>query len=151
MKPIFRANSFAGSHTSLCAKKEIQAAICTGDQRPGVKPADIVFVVEEKAHARFKREGNDLSYTHRLPLVEALCGPSFRVQTLDGRNVPVTVQSSVGPNSVKVRCCLVQGHLLMFKCFHPPHSFHRCSKSLPSNCPSQVECILLRLWYLLRS
>ena len=86
----------------LCRVACLSDMFASGDQRPGVTPADIVFMVEEKPHARFKREGNDLLYTHRLPLVEALCGPSFRVQTLDGRSLPVTVQSSVGPNSVKV-------------------------------------------------
>ena len=74
-----------------------------GDQRPNVTPADVVFVIEEKAHVRFRREGSDLLYSHRLPLVEALCGPSFSVTTLDGRTLPVTVQSSVGLTSVKVR------------------------------------------------
>lgn len=67
-----------------------------------MKPADVVFVIDEKSHPRFKREGNDLMYTHRVPLVEALCGPTFHVQTLDGRSLPVTVHSTVGPNAVKV-------------------------------------------------
>ena len=83
-------------------------------------PADVVFVIEEKAHARFRREGSDLLYTHRLPLVEALCGPSFSVTTLDGRTLPVTVQSSVGPSSVKVRSSMhfLQAFHELCKAFH---------------------------------
>lgn len=31
-----------------------------GDQAPGIIPADIVFVLNEREHPRFKREGNNL-------------------------------------------------------------------------------------------
>ena len=62
-----------------------------GDERPGVAPADVVFVIEEKPHPRFRREGNDLIITHRLKLADALCGCSFTVQSLDGRTIPVTL------------------------------------------------------------
>ena len=57
----------------------------------------IVFVVEEKPHERFKREGDNLVYTCKVPLIEALAGPSpsssssiistKTVKQLDGRNV----------------------------------------------------------------
>lgn len=57
----------------------------------------IVFVVEEKPHERFKREGDNLVYTCKVPLVEALAGPSPNssssiistktVKSLDGRTV----------------------------------------------------------------
>jgi DnaJ family protein B protein 4 len=41
-----------------------------------VVSSTIVFVVEEKPHARFRREGDNLIHTVKVPLVEALCGPS---------------------------------------------------------------------------
>ncbi|BBG94169.1 DNAJ heat shock family protein [Prunus dulcis] len=31
-----------------------------GNQEPGVSPADLIFVVDEKPHGVFKRDGNDL-------------------------------------------------------------------------------------------
>ncbi len=40
-----------------------------GDERPGREAADIIFMIDEKPHPQFKREGNDLVYTHRVPLV----------------------------------------------------------------------------------
>ena len=49
-----------------------------GDQRPGSAPADVVFVVTEKPHAVFRREGADLHCTLRVPLVDALCGATHR-------------------------------------------------------------------------
>jgi hypothetical protein len=36
-----------------------------GDENPGRIAADIIFVLQEKPHPHFKREGNDLIYTHR--------------------------------------------------------------------------------------
>lgn len=45
-----------------------------GDQLPGVIPADVKFVISEKPHDRFKREGNDLVYTARISLADALAG-----------------------------------------------------------------------------
>ena len=53
----------------------------------------IVFTVEEKPHDRFKREGDNLIYTVKVPLVQALTGLSpststgLSVKSLDGRNV----------------------------------------------------------------
>jgi DnaJ homolog subfamily B member 4 len=73
-----------------------------GDERPGRVPADIVFVVDEKPHARFRREGNDLVCTQKLSLGEALCGAKFSVQTLDGRTLELNTGGGVvKPGAVK--------------------------------------------------
>ncbi|KIY93364.1 putative DnaJ subfamily B member 4, partial [Monoraphidium neglectum] len=60
-----------------------------GDERPGLPPADLQFVVEEAPHPRFMRQGDDLHTTVRVPLVSALCGgdASASVETLDGRTL----------------------------------------------------------------
>ena len=62
-----------------------------GDERPGTTPADLVFVIEERPHQKFSREGNDLVYSAKLPLVDALCGATVKLTSLDGR--PLTVCS----------------------------------------------------------
>lgn len=73
-----------------------------GDERPGRVAADIVFVVDEKPHPRFRREGNDLVCTVPLTLVDALCGARFSVQTLDGRTLELNTGGAVvKPGSVK--------------------------------------------------
>ena len=48
-------------------------------------------MLQESPHPKFTREGNDLIYTHRLPLSDALCGTTVSLTLLDGRpiNVPV--------------------------------------------------------------
>lgn len=62
-----------------------------GDQGPNNVPADIVFIVKDKPHARFRREGIDLIYTAKIPLGKALTGCMVEVLTLDERiiNIPV--------------------------------------------------------------
>lgn len=63
-----------------------------GNQEPGVIPADLIFVVDEKPHAVFMRDGNDLVLNQEISLVEALTGKILELTTLDGRNlvVPIT-------------------------------------------------------------
>ncbi|XP_072849525.2 dnaJ homolog subfamily B member 13 isoform X2 [Pogona vitticeps] len=39
-----------------------------GDQGPNIIPADIIFIVKEKLHPRFKREDDNLIYVAKLPL-----------------------------------------------------------------------------------
>ncbi|XP_077976854.1 dnaJ homolog subfamily B member 13-like [Glandiceps talaboti] len=62
-----------------------------GDQGPNNIPADIVFIVRDKPHPRFKRESNNLVFTARVLLGKALTGCSVDVPTLDGRllNIPI--------------------------------------------------------------
>uniref|UniRef100_A0ACB8EAB1 DnaJ sub A member 2 n=1 Tax=Sphaerodactylus townsendi TaxID=933632 RepID=A0ACB8EAB1_9SAUR len=59
------------------------------DQAPGVEPGDIVLLLQEKEHEVFQRDGNDLHMTHKIGLVEALCGFQFTFKHLDGRQIVV--------------------------------------------------------------
>lgn len=72
-----------------------------GDEAPGVIPADIVFVIGEKEHDRFEREGNNLVYKARLSLADALAGAKLDIRTLDGRVLPVAVTEVVAPGATK--------------------------------------------------
>jgi len=45
-----------------------------GNEQSSGESQDLVFVVEEKPHPRFTRDGNDLIVTQKLSLVEALVG-----------------------------------------------------------------------------
>jgi len=82
-----------------------------GDRIPGKVPADIIFVVKDKPHAVFKRDGVNLKYTHTLPLKDALCGAVFTVLTLKGTKVKVDCSRDVlKPNMTK----RLQGYGLPF-------------------------------------
>ncbi|KAF8071817.1 hypothetical protein FPV67DRAFT_1482820 [Lyophyllum atratum] len=72
-----------------------------GNEQARGDAQDLVFVVEEKPHDRFQREGNDLITRVPIPLVEALTGPpgggrsAKTVEMLDGRKLQVPVPVGV--------------------------------------------------------
>lgn len=74
-----------------------------GDIMPGKIPADIVFIIRDKPHSTFKREGSDLRYTCKITLKQALCGISVRVPTLTGPEINSlnTANEVIKPNTVK--------------------------------------------------
>lgn len=70
-----------------------------GNEQPNGDAQDLVFVVEEKPHAVFTREGNDLVCRLKIPLVDALTTstprPKQTVQHLDGRRLQVAPPSGI--------------------------------------------------------
>nr|XP_023422371.1 dnaJ homolog subfamily B member 1 isoform X2 [Cavia porcellus] len=68
-----------------------------GDQTSNNIPADIVFVLKDKPHSIFKRDGSDVVYPARISLREALCGCTVNVPTLDGRTIPVVFKDVIRP------------------------------------------------------
>ncbi|KAH0891119.1 hypothetical protein HID58_053548, partial [Brassica napus] len=73
-----------------------------GNEQRGIIPSDLVFIVDEKPHAVFKRDGNDLVITQKIPLVEALTGYTAQVTTLDGRTLTVPVNNVISPTYEEV-------------------------------------------------
>lgn len=74
-----------------------------GDQSPGKIPADIVFIIRDKPHATFKRDGSDIRYAAKVTLKQALCGTVVQVPTLKpGETVSIDTRGEVvKPNTVK--------------------------------------------------
>lgn len=72
-----------------------------GDQSPNTIPADIVFVIKDKPHPFFKRDGSDLIYTAKINLREALLGASIQVPTLDGRKKQIQLNEVINPSTEK--------------------------------------------------
>ena len=67
-----------------------------GSEQPGQpgRASDLVVVIEEKPHAVFKRDGDDLVYGCDISLRQALCGFKIRVRGVDGEDVSVKPESS---------------------------------------------------------
>ncbi|KAJ1666033.1 Molecular chaperone (DnaJ super) [Coemansia sp. RSA 1813] len=62
---------------------------------------DIVFVLEEKPHTMFKRDGDDLKVDLNLSLDDALCGFKKPVQLLNGKTIQVSNSNTIiKPNQV---------------------------------------------------
>lgn len=55
--------------------------------QPDTVTGDIVFVLQQKEHPKFKRKGEDLFVEHTLSLTEALCGFQFALTHLDSRQL----------------------------------------------------------------
>lgn len=55
--------------------------------QPDTVTGDIVFIIQQKEHPKFKRKFDDLYVEHTLTLTEALCGFQFVLTHLDGRQL----------------------------------------------------------------
>merc|ERR1712018_483652 len=58
-----------------------------GDQVPGKIPADVAFIIRDKPHPVFTRDGENIVFTCKVPLKEALCGTQVQIPTIEGRKI----------------------------------------------------------------
>lgn len=72
-----------------------------GDQKPNVIPADIVFVVKDKPHPVFKRDGSDIRCKRPISLRQALCGGEVRVPLVEGGSMTYNITDIVKPGNSK--------------------------------------------------
>ena len=73
-----------------------------GDRIPGKVPADIAFIIRDKPHSVFTRDGSNICYKHSLTLKEALCGSVAQIPTLEGKKVGINLLDEVvKPTTVK--------------------------------------------------
>lgn len=73
-----------------------------GDEAPNRIPADIVFIIRDKPHPVFRREGSDLHYTAHITLKQALCGFLIEVPLLQGDPFPLcTCDEVIKPTTIR--------------------------------------------------
>lgn len=70
-----------------------------GDEAPNTIPPDLVFVIQEKANSDpgYVRDGNNLIYTHKITLSDALTDCSLQIPTLDQRIISLACPEVVSP------------------------------------------------------
>ncbi|KAG7579872.1 HSP40/DnaJ peptide-binding [Arabidopsis thaliana x Arabidopsis arenosa] len=73
-----------------------------GNEQPGVISADLVFIIDEKPHPIFTRDGNDLVVTQNISVLEAFTGYTVNLTTLDGRRLTIPVNTVIHPEYVEV-------------------------------------------------
>ncbi|OIV96231.1 hypothetical protein TanjilG_14908 [Lupinus angustifolius] len=66
-----------------------------GDEKPGFLPGDIVFVIDEKKHPLYTRNGNNLEIGVEIPLADALTGCSIPIPLLGGKNMTLLLDNIV--------------------------------------------------------
>ncbi|XP_056277821.1 dnaJ homolog subfamily B member 4 [Pseudoliparis swirei] len=72
-----------------------------GDESPNTIPADIVFVIKDKPHPQFRREGSNIVYPVRVSLRQSLCGCSVTVSTIDGQTCNMKITDVIKPGMRK--------------------------------------------------
>lgn len=73
-----------------------------GDEKPGHLPADIIFVIDEKTHPVFIREGDDLELGVEVPLVQALTGCTITIPILGGETMNLSFDEILYPGYEKI-------------------------------------------------
>merc|ERR1711902_393470 len=81
-----------------------------GDKFPGRTPADIAFIIRDKPHPVFSRDGTNLEFTYKIPLRETLCGSVVQIPTLEGKKVGINCSEVIKPTTTK----RLQGYGLPF-------------------------------------
>jgi DnaJ family protein B protein 4 len=71
-----------------------------GDQVEG-GTQDLHFIVKEKPHVLFERDGDDIIHKVEITLKEALTGWRRTVQTIDGKQVTVEHTGPTSPDFVE--------------------------------------------------
>ncbi|KAL2513153.1 HSP40/DnaJ peptide-binding protein [Abeliophyllum distichum] len=66
-----------------------------GNETPGTYPADVTFIVAEKGHPLFIREGDDLHLMKEIPLVKALTGCNISVPLLGGQEMNLKIDDII--------------------------------------------------------
>ncbi|CAK7346955.1 unnamed protein product [Dovyalis caffra] len=73
-----------------------------GNERPGACPADIIFVIAEKRHSLFRREGDDLEIGVEVPLVKALTGCQISIPLLGGGRTCLMIDDIIYPGYERI-------------------------------------------------
>ncbi|CAK9858341.1 unnamed protein product [Sphagnum jensenii] len=74
-----------------------------GNEHPNqIAAADLVFAIDEKPHPVYKRDGNDLVVTKKIPLTDALTGTTFSPTALDGRTLSFNLPEVITPAFEKI-------------------------------------------------
>ncbi|KAI0508141.1 hypothetical protein KFK09_014275 [Dendrobium nobile] len=68
-----------------------------GNEEPNLLPADLVFIIDEKPHEVYQRDGNDLIVHQKVSLLEALTGTTLNFTSLDGRDLTIPVTDIITP------------------------------------------------------
>ena len=62
----------------------------------------ITLALDETEHSPYRREGNDLIYTHSCSLVDSVQQAPFKIETLDGRFLTIAIDQMPSPQLMHV-------------------------------------------------
>jgi curved DNA-binding protein CbpA len=67
---------------------------------PNLRPGDLIVNIYVKPHATFRREGESLVIEKTVSVWEALLGTNLEIQTLDNKNLNITIPAGTQPETV---------------------------------------------------
>ena len=70
------------------------------DEKPGYKAGDLNFVIFEKPHPDYHRDGDNLYKTIEISLVQALTGFSMKMKQLDGTEFDINIDDVIESDQV---------------------------------------------------
>ncbi|KAH0749031.1 hypothetical protein KY290_028263 [Solanum tuberosum] len=73
-----------------------------GNERLGTSAADVIFVIAEKKHPLFKRDGDNVELAVEIPLVKALTGCTISIPLLGGEKMSLTIDDIICPGYEKI-------------------------------------------------
>lgn len=90
-----------------------------GDQAPGTIPGDVVIVLDQREHERFRRSDDDLFYNAKVDLVTALAGGKIQIPHLDDRVLVVDILPGevIKPGKLLLCCDLFQAAIPCMPCY----------------------------------
>lgn len=66
-----------------------------GNETPGGQTSDMTFVIAEKQHPLFRKDGDDLVLGIDIPLVKALAGSTVSIPLLGGGNMNLEIEDTI--------------------------------------------------------
>ena len=118
------------------------------DEAPDTVPGDIVFVLQQKEHDRFKRKDEHLIMTKTLSLADALTGYAFTVEHLDKRTLLLRGEEGEIIKPGEVKCITGEGMPIQGRPFDKGNLYVKfdivfpVSGSLPQSAVSVLKQIL---------
>ncbi|KIY62309.1 hypothetical protein CYLTODRAFT_438937 [Cylindrobasidium torrendii FP15055 ss-10] len=111
------------------------------DQSPSAEAGDVIIVIEEKPHERFRRQENDLIIDVEIDLLTALAGGEFPVRHLDERALIVKVHPGEVTKHGDLK--VIHGQGMPSQRHHEPGDLYvRLSIKFPENIDPSVYPLL---------
>lgn len=63
-------------------------------------PGDLLVNVFVQNHTRFRREGSNIIYNHKIDVWDAILGSSIRIVTLDNKTIDITIPEGTQPETI---------------------------------------------------
>ncbi|KAK5965670.1 DNaJ domain (Prokaryotic heat shock protein) [Trichostrongylus colubriformis] len=125
-----------------------------GDEDHDVPPGDIVIILDEKDHNTFFRKGDNLIMNLEIELVEAMCGFSRVIKTLDDRTLYFNVLPGEVIKHADMKVIYGEGMphrrnpqekgdlILQFRVIFPERLTADARKKLSELLPGKSECLI---------